>query len=81
MEAHEKFTRAITKRGNDDLCYDGKDLGFSIKACECCGSSLAGDRHTAHKHTSGDDIRVYEVCTDCINYIANGELPEQWGEV
>lgn len=72
------FTEAITKRGNDDLTYGGEELGFMMKSCECCGSSLHGDRYKAHKLTAGNEIRNYSVCIDCIVYIANGELPENW---
>lgn len=74
----EDFCKAITARGNDDLCFDGEDLGFTSRGCECCGSSMAGDRYMAKKITAGNEIRDYSVCTDCINYIANGDIPDVW---
>lgn len=73
-----KFTDAITKRGNDDLMYDGEELGFSWQECECCGSVLGGNRFKACKIDSSKELEEYSVCTDCINYIANGEEPETW---
>lgn len=74
----QEFLNAITKRGNDDLTYDGEELGFSDSGCDCCGSQLSGDRYRATKLTAGNDVRDYWVCVDCINYIANGETPETW---
>ena len=49
--------------------------GFSHHDCECCGSSLAGDRYAAHGHDSDNEIVHYDICVDCLMYLANGILP------
>lgn len=64
------------KRDEDE---DRDNLGFSHDSCELCGA-LPGDRHavTAIKPgEAGADYYTYEVCGDCIQYIANGELPNE----
>lgn len=67
-------------RGKDgkeaDLCYDGEDLGFSWHDCECCGSPLGGDRYKAAILDEALQSIELSVCADCINYIANGDVPE-----
>ena len=73
-----KFTDAITRRNNDNLCCDGEELGFSWRACDCCGSSLGGDRFKACKLTKDHEVIDFSVCVDCILYIANGEVPDNW---
>lgn len=50
---------------------------FSGVDCEGCGSSLAGDRHAAHGLVD-DDLVHLVVCTDCLLYLANGDIPENW---
>ena len=49
---------------------------FSWHACECCGSSLGGDRYEAHGLDADNEIVHFEVCVDCLLYLANGDLPE-----
>lgn len=63
-------------------CQDSTDEGrFSWSACDACGSSLGGDRFAAHYIDDTDCERQpnhIEVCVDCLQYIANGTLPETW---
>lgn len=47
---------------------------FSWQDCDSCGSSLGGDRHPAHGFIDGE-LRHFQVCTDCLMYHANGDLP------
>ena len=63
-------------------CKDSTDEGhFSWQPCDTCGSSLGGDRFAAH-YVDPTDVERYpchiEVCVDCLQYIANGEEPENW---
>lgn len=51
---------------------------FSWRSCETCGSRLAGDRQAGHALDSNDDLVHLNMCTDCILYVANGDLPENW---
>lgn len=39
---------------------------FSRFACDCCQSTLAGDRYEIQaRHTESNDIFNYDVCVDC----------------
>lgn len=49
--------------------------GFSWSDCECCGSSLGGDRFAAHGFADDDSILHFSICVDCLLYLANGDLP------
>ena len=65
-----------------DECKNEIDEGhFSWTSCDTCGSSLGGDRFAAHYIDPTDcerQLNHIEVCVDCLQYIANGELPEIW---
>ena len=39
------FFKAARGTLRNDIVFDGEDLGFSWRECECCGSRLGGDRH------------------------------------
>ena len=54
------------------------DPSFSWSACECCGSSLGGDREVAHAILDGEIIHMDGFCVDCVMYLANGDEPEEW---
>ena len=55
---------------------DRDNLGFSWDTCDlCCG--LAGDRYAVTAISPGaEDYTPMEACGDCIQYIANGDVPE-----
>ena len=63
-------------RGQDE---ERDNLGFSHERCDLCGA-LAGDRYAVtalpEDQTSRFDYVALAVCGDCLQYIANGELPE-----
>lgn len=48
---------------------------FSHSSCDTCGSSLGGNRYAAHYMDTDKQIGHLEICSDCVQYIANGELP------
>ena len=52
------------------------DEGFTWMCCELCGGE-AGNRYavSAVRHEPYDYI-PYSVCGDCLQYIANGTIPE-----
>jgi hypothetical protein len=60
----------------------GDEGSFSWSPCDACGSSLGGDRHAAHglvsrtKYGRKTHLIHLDVCTDCLFYTANGDLPE-----
>lgn len=60
-----------------------EEPSFSWFACECCDSTLGGNRHIAHgidKDTCADpadgEIVHLEVCSDCLYYINYGRLDD-----
>ena len=55
-----------------------EDPHFSWRPCECCGSALGGDRYDAHGVDSEGEIVHFSICVDCLCYLANGDIPEQW---
>lgn len=62
------------------LFCDGEDLGFCATSCDTCHSKLHGDRFKVMATERGQPIdSKFEcsVCVDCINYIANGEVPNE----
>lgn len=52
-------------------------LGFSWQVCDLCGAA-AGERHavTAYDAEMKEHCGL-SVCSDCVCYIANGDLPEE----
>ena len=51
---------------------------FSWSSCDCCGSSLGGNRYAAHGFDKNGDIIHLDICEDCLCFLANGDLPENW---
>ena len=64
---------AATER--DRECAD--EGGFSWVACDCCGNRLGGNRYPAHGRDAGGRMVHLDICQDCVQYIANGELPPE----
>lgn len=66
---------------DDERFHDlASEPHFSWSACESCGSTLGGDRHPAHYLDDENEIQHLDVCTDCVQYHANGDEPEDWRE-
>jgi len=67
-------------------CYQGHDFEeeesvttepyFSWSSCDTCNSTLGGNREDAHGYLNNDTLIHLSICTDCVVYLANGELPE-----
>ncbi len=60
-------------------CHESKDTMdrpyFSKWPCECCRSTLHGDRIDCVGYNPRlDRILEYAICTDCVNYILHGHL-------
>jgi hypothetical protein len=51
---------------------------FSWSPCDSCGASFGGNRYNAHGFVNGDEIIHLDICEDCLQYFANGTLPENW---
>jgi len=70
----------VSAFGTSDQSEMIDEGGFSYSDCECCGSSLGGDRYAAHSFSSLDVeyalLIHWDICIDCRDYLANGELPQ-----
>jgi len=52
------------------------DSHFSWSKCPSCGG-LAGDRHAVHYWSDDGTLSGHaNVCTDCLMYFANGDVPD-----
>ena len=62
----------------EDFDPDAGDEGhFSALPCGICGSYLAGDRFVWHwVDDRGNIIHENDCCVDCLQYLANGTVPE-----
>lgn len=61
--------------GDPDTDSELATITFARGCCDSCGSGLAGSRHTMHAWDDHGGMYHLEVCTDCLMYHANGELP------
>jgi len=78
------FEHAEDPENPTESDYDAASESY-FSWCESCGSSLGGDRHPAHGVIADSDeqarqddhpIEHFAVCTDCLMFHANGDLPE-----
>jgi hypothetical protein len=88
MEAHMSNSNAENflaryqagMEGFQILAVDFDDEGsFSCYPCDVCGSHLGGTRYKAtmcNPGLDGDEIEV-SICTDCVMFSANGDLPTE----
>ena len=50
---------------------------FSCSSCDCCDSTLGGNREPAHGIDKDGNLVHMEVCTDCVYYLNYGRLDDQ----
>ena len=85
LDSEKKYIEAYEQRmeGFQTLAIDTDDEGcFSWTSCDVCDQKKGGDRYRATMCNPGPDnvdekIEV-SVCTDCVMFAANGELPTVW---
>lgn len=53
-----------------------EEPSFSWSSCDCCGSTLGGDRHPAHGYDKDDNLIHLNVCADCFYYLNYGQLDD-----
>lgn len=58
--------------GGDRECFD--EPFFSWRPCNCCGTTLGGDRQYATSYKDG--VRDYIICSDCAYYAEYGQLDD-----
>lgn len=62
----------------EDEAYQlASEPSFSWSLCDSCGSGLGGDRHYAHGITHENEALHLSICTDCLLFHANGDLPDE----
>ena len=67
----------FTNEGINGLTTDDEESYFSWAPCECCGSTLGGDRYRASGFNPKDrEVYKYEICTDCMYYAEYGQLDD-----
>lgn len=80
---------ADTDENQAAIYESGDEGGFSWSECDSCGTTLGGDRHTAHgwpadngrwQRLAEDPPALFHlsICTDCLLFHANGDEPESW---
>ncbi len=52
------------------------DPWFSWTPCECCGSTLGGNREYLFTRNENDTIVHFEICEDCVYYLNYGRLDD-----
>lgn len=70
---HDEYVRRHTPESEDE------SLGFTWSCCELCGA-MPGERYAVTalppNPAENRDYVSFEVCGDCLNYVANGEEPD-----
>ena len=66
----------LSKDASDRDRELAEEPGFSWSSCDCCGSSLGGDRHPAHGVDKDGGIVHFQVCQDCVYYLNYGQLDD-----
>lgn len=77
---------ADTDENQAAMYESGDEGGFSWSQCDSCGTTLGGDRHTAHGWPTEPALDLdaintlyhLSICTDCLLFHANGDEPESW---
>ena len=64
------------REGINSLSGDGEEF-FSWQACDCCKTPLGGSREKASGYSpTTNEVKEYEVCLDCLYYVAYGQLDD-----
>lgn len=68
----------LKKEGIENLTITGEEPSFSWCHCDCCRSSLGGDRYNATTwNPTTNEVQEYSICSDCVYYAEYGELDDQ----
>ena len=78
-----KVADFFNKEGINNLTGTSDENGnvepyFSWHRCDCCGSSLGGDRYDCNGYnpTTKETQSEYTVCSDCVYYAEYGRLDD-----
>lgn len=70
----EELTTIFNEKIEMEVYID--EGGFSCYCCDCCGNPLGGDKFAVHGFDENGELLHYDVCSDCLYYLANGDIPE-----
>ena len=62
-------------KGLLSVSVDNTEPSFSWSPCECCDSSLGGNRYDAKALDDGGELYELSICEDCVFYITYDEIP------
>jgi hypothetical protein len=71
----------LEREGVTELTTDpGSEPFFSWRPCECCGTHFGGNRESAAGYSPvTKKVYHYDICVDCVYYMAYGRLDDQGG--
>jgi hypothetical protein len=78
-EQYKADVAAFPKREeiDDFSCDQDCEPHFSWRPCDCCGRHLGGNRHHVTAwHAPTKAILEYEVCDDCVYFVAYARLDD-----
>lgn len=80
-QEYAEYEAAVSKfleaEGINNLSTEGEPY-FSWRPCECCRSTLGGDRYYATGYNPNTkQVLEYEICADCGYYAEYGQLDDQ----
>lgn len=64
------------KPGCHSPTQDQSEGFFSWQPCECCGSTLGGNRETYSFAQTWGGIFEADICQDCVYFLAYGKLDD-----
>lgn len=76
----EEEAEAASRAAFDEAVRNGHaydEASFSWSECDICSSRLGGDRSPWHYVHDGKLYHGEGACTDCVLYLANGDVPEE----
>jgi hypothetical protein len=73
----ELQTKLFNEKISDQRYLD--EGSFSWQGCDTCGNPLGNTLHCGHGLDKDLNITHVNMCTDCVMFFANGDLPEEDG--
>jgi len=63
-------------RKHDEETEESAEEYFSWQSCDCCGTTLGGNRIEADGYSEKNGIMEFEICTDCEYFAEYGRLDD-----
>ena len=66
-----------TEHPGDCDCEEYIEPYFSWDSCDCCGSTLGGDRYDVDTYSKRDnEVLEFSICSDCLFFAEYGQLDD-----